>query len=108
MLYISNAFSIGMIQDKEVTLKVTEVSTETVKSLLQAKSWTSAVGHQGTSDILTNLLNIEVPMNRIALKLQKGDMLIVFQLLVRLEEGKVLTKEEIEQLPFKFFTVEVI
>jgi len=108
MVYVSNAFSLGMIQDTSVTLKVTEVDAEKAKSLLQAQSFTSAVGHNGTSEILNSLLGIGVPMNRIALKLQKGDALIVFQLLTRLEEGKVLSKEEVEKLPFKFFLVEVI
>jgi len=108
MLYVSNAFSLGMLQGSQVDLKVSEVDTATVKSLLQAQSFTSAVGHQGTSEILTNLLGITVPTNRVALKLVKGDNLVVFQLLTRLEEGKVLTKEELEALPFKFFLVEVL
>jgi len=107
MLYVGNAFSLGMLQDSEVTLKVTEVSLATVKELLQSSDWQSAIGHQGTSEILTSLLDTEVPMNRVALKLVKGDTLIVFQLLTRLEEGRVLSKEEIEKLPYKFFLVEI-
>jgi len=65
MLYVGNAFSLGMLQESEVTLKVTEVSTDTVKSLLQTKSFQSAVGHQGTVDILKSLLDMDIQMNRI-------------------------------------------
>jgi len=108
MLYVGNAFSLGMLQGSEVTLRVTEVSVQMVKSLLQAQDFQSAVGHQGTADIVTSLLDIAVPMNRVSLKLEKGDTLVVFQLLTRLEEGRVLTKEEVEKLPFKFFLVEVL
>jgi len=108
MLHISNAFSLGMLQGSEVTLKVTEVNLATVKSLLKAQDFQSAVGHQGTADIVTSLLDVAVPMNRISLKLGKGDTLVVFQLLTRLEEGRVLSKEEVEKLPFKFFLVEVL
>jgi len=108
MLHISNAFSLGMLQGSEVTLKVTEVGTETVKTLLKSQDFQNSIGHQGTADILTSLLDVNVPMNRASIKLQKGDALIVFQLLTRLEEGKVLSKEEIEKLPFKFFLVEVL
>jgi hypothetical protein len=108
MLYVSNAFSLGMLQVSEVTLKVTEVNLATVKSLLKAQDFQSAVGHQGTADIVTSLLDVAVPMNRISLKLGKGDTLVVFQLLTRLEEGRVLSKEEVEKLPFKFFLVEVL
>ena len=108
MLYVSNAFSLGMLQFSEVTLKVTEVSVQSVKELLQSQTFTSAVGHQGTADIVTSLLNVAVPMNRVSIKLQKGDTLVVFQLLTRVEEGRVLSKEELEKLPFKFFLVEVL
>lgn len=44
-------------------------------------------------------------MNRTQLKLTKNDILIVFQLGVRIEEGKVLTRDEILQLPYKFVKV---
>jgi len=107
MLHLSNAFSLGMLQDSETTLKVAEVDTAIVKNLLVSQPWQSAVGHQGTADILSSLLGVTVPMNRVTLKLGKGDILVVFQLLTRLEEGKVLTSEELEKLPFKFFLVEV-
>ena len=108
MLYVSNAFSLGMLQFSEVTLKVTEVSVQSVKELLHSQTFTSAIGHQGTADIVTSLLNVAVPMNRVSIKLQKGDTLVVFQLLTRVEEGRVLSKEELEKLPFKFFLVEVL
>jgi len=107
MLHLSNAFSLGMLQDSEATLKVAEVSLATVKEMLQSQDWQSSIGHQGTADILSSLLGVTVPMNRVTLKLGKGDILVVFQLLTRLEEGKVLTSEELEKLPFKFFLVEV-
>jgi hypothetical protein len=35
-------------------------------------------------------------------------ILIVFQLTGRLPEGKVLTEEELRQLQYKFFVVEVV
>ena len=38
-------------------------------------------------------------------KMKEGDMAIVFQLLQRLPEGKVLTEEEIKQLPSAWFMV---
>jgi len=107
-IFLGNAFSLGMLQASQVSLKVSEVDTATVKDLLQAQDFQSAVGHQGTSEILNSLLGIEVPMNRISIKLNKGDVLVVIQLLCRLEEGKVLTADEIRALPFKFYIVEVL
>ena len=49
-----------------------------------------------------------MPFNRVPIKLQKKDRLIVFQLLTRLEEGKVLSDEELMRLPHKFYVVEVL
>jgi len=104
--FIGNAFSLAMLESDSI-LKVSEADISTVTKLLQ-QGFQSCIGHQATSQILTDLLNINVPTNRVSIKLKKGDTLVVFQLLTRLEEGKVLTKEEIQALPYKFFVVEVV
>jgi hypothetical protein len=92
-------------------LFVRPIDLKRVKSLLKL-GFESAVGHQSTAEILTNLLGIEVPANRTAIKLQSGDALIVFQLSVRLAEGQVLSKEEVLDLYNKgqasFVAVEVV
>ena len=108
MLYVANTFSLNMLKETEATIKVSEVDTITVKSLLQSRNWESCVGHQGTVDILKSLLDMDVPFNRVAVKMEKGDLAIVFQLMQRVEEGKVLSKEELQTLPHKFLVVEVV
>jgi hypothetical protein len=107
MVYLGNAFSLNMLNAPEVQLKVSEISLQEAKNILSG-GFISAVGHQATADILSKLLDIPVLFNRIEVKLQKGDVLIVFQLLKRLEEGKVLTEEEIKNLPYKIMKVEVM
>jgi len=89
-------------------VRVKETTLEHVKTLLNEKEFISAVGHQSTADILTKLLEINVPVNRTAIKLAENDKLIVFQLMARLEEGRVLTADEVLRLPFKFFLVELL
>ena len=54
------------------------------------------------------LLGIEIEANRIPIKLSEGDVLIVFQLLERLPEGKVLSEEELKKLKYKFYKVEIL
>ncbi len=61
----------------------------------------SATGHQGTAELLSTLLDIEIPTNRISIEMQPGDKALVFRLKKRVEEGKVFSKEEIAQLPFE-------
>jgi len=115
-IYLSNAFSLNMLNlnpevPTPVRLFVRPIDLQRVKSLLEL-GFESAVGHQSTAEILSTLLGIEVPMNRTAIKLQSGDIMIVFQLGVRLNEGQVLSKEEVFELYNKgqasFAMVEVV
>ncbi len=98
-VYISNAFSLSMLPDRfyGYVFVMRNVELDTVKSNL-AKGFVSAVGHPGTATALTNLLGMDIPVNRIPIKLNSGDSLFVFQLSVRLAEGQILTKDEVERL----------
>ena len=69
-------------------------------------TFTSAVGHQGTAEILSMLFEVPIPVNRITIKMQPGDSAIVFRLLERLPEGKVLSVEELKSLPYEFGLLE--
>jgi len=105
MLFISNAFSLSMVTPP-CSIKVEQVDLERVKKFFD-EPFQSAVGHQSTAEVITRLTGTLIPVNRVNLQLYKSDMLIVFQLLQRLEEGKILTKQELEQLPYKFLLVTV-
>jgi hypothetical protein len=62
----------------------------------------SAIGHKATAEILSYLLNYDIPVNRIQVQMKKGDIAIVFKLKQRIEEGKVLSREEIEKVGYEF------
>jgi hypothetical protein len=105
--YLANAFSLGMLPDQEETvLRVRKVSVEEAIAFVKDE-FTSVVGHPGTSSVLEKLLNVPVPTNRIAIKLVPGDKILVFQLMTRLQEGQVLSEEELKELRFAFYIVEV-
>ncbi|MFZ8787502.1 STIV orfB116 family protein [Thermocrinis sp.] len=112
-VFLSNSFSLGMLQSPEqpLTLRVRQLSLEEAKSLLR-EGFVSAVGHQATAEILTTLLGTTVPFNRVAITLRAGDALLVFQLRVRLEEGRILTRDEVLSLyeggQASFYLVEVL
>jgi hypothetical protein len=108
MYYISNAFALSMLSEVPVNIRVSELSAEEVRKLLAENEFTSTIGHQSTSLILSELLQMQISMNRVQIKLSKNDKLIVYQLMQRVEEGKILTREEILQLSSKFFFVEII
>ena len=62
----------------------------------------SAVGHQSTAAILTTLLGVEIKMNRINFIQEQHQEALVFKLLGRPEEGRILTLSEIEGIGYKF------
>ena len=98
-VYLSNTFSLGMLNNSApVNLVVRPISLDEVKALLRNNGFESCIGHAATAELLSNLLDIEVPVNRIAIKVVSGDAVIVFQLQIRLAEGHILTKEELIDL----------
>jgi len=93
------------------TIRVRPISLEDVRGVLKSTSFTSAVGHESTASLLSTLLGLPVEACRVQITLSPGDRAIIFQLLVRLPEGAVLTREEIQALyaegRISFYMVEV-
>lgn len=78
------------------------ISLEEAQKLVQENEILSAVGHESTAEILTELLGIEVPVNRITFEQETGQQALVFKLNVRQPEGVILSREEIEAIGYKF------
>ena len=56
----------------EGTFTLKDITLEEARNLVKENEILSAVGHQSTADILTTLLETEVPMNRIQFAQEKG------------------------------------
>ena len=108
-IVIANAFSLSMLPRYETYaassywLYVQKLPLCAVRRIIERAQKMgvpiiSAVGHASTAQLLSKLLGIEVPASRTAITMNAETMLIVFQLLERLPEGKVLTEEEVKQL----------
>ena len=82
--------------------RLEDITLDKAKELIKENEILSAVGHQSTSDILTTLLETEIPMNRIQFAQETKQQALVFKLNGRPEEGKILTTEEIEAIGYKF------
>lgn len=82
--------------------KLLDITLEEAKLIVSKNEIDSAVGHQSTADILTTLLGKEIPMNRQMFSQKIGQSCIVFKLSGRPEEGKILNKQEIEDIGYKF------
>jgi hypothetical protein len=61
----------------------------------------SAIGHETAALFLKELLAVDVPTNRIAITMEVGDEAIVLRMKERLPEGKVLSSEEMDRIPYE-------
>ena len=62
----------------------------------------SAIGHQSTAEVLTELLETPIAMNRIQFSQDVGQSAIVFKLKGRPPEGVILGRDEIEAIGYEF------
>ena len=91
-MYLVNAFSLQMVREFPCTIQVNEVRNLPVGLI-------SAIGHADTAAVL------RVPMNRVTVKLNKGESIYVAQLIGgRLPEG---TTSLPEGFRFRFFKVTI-
>jgi hypothetical protein len=92
---------------KKVVVVQRIVSPSEARQLL-ANGFVSAVGHQSTAEIISAVLGIYVPYNRVNIYLEPSDEAICFILKARPPEGRVLSIEEIEQIGYYFVHVKVL
>ena len=103
-ILLANAFSLSMLPFERSVLVVEQIDKQKALEILQ-RGFTSVIGHQATADFLSKLLGINVPANRATITLDEETVLVVFQLMQRLPEGTVLSKKEIDEIPYKFYLV---
>lgn len=98
MLYLASAFSISMVHGfDEVNIHIRKISLETAKEVLKLNEFTSIVGHEGTAQLFSMLLDTPVQANRVFVTLNENDVVLVGNLCCRLPEGKVLNYDELKE-----------
>lgn len=78
------------------------LSLKDARRIAKRENYESAIGHEATAEILTELLGVSVTLNRINNKQKPGDQAVVFKLRGRPEEGRILTREEIDRIGYDF------
>jgi hypothetical protein len=89
MVYLCNAFSLNMlINPKDVSVQIKEVSSSEVSDALTNGKLTSAVGHADTARVFSSILGADVQANRCNVELNHSDECYVGQYIgPRLPEG---------------------
>ncbi|OFC30692.1 STIV orfB116 family protein, partial [Acidithiobacillus caldus] len=67
------------------------LSVEQAQAFLAAGEFCSAIGHESTAQLLSQLLRRDIPFQRQTVAMEPGDDALVFRLQGRLPEGCLLT-----------------
>ncbi|WP_371375476.1 STIV orfB116 family protein [Sporomusa aerivorans] len=104
---MENSYPIAILNGAIITADG-EYSCQTIslaeaKQLLQsAPGIISAVGHQATAELLTDLLGIKINFSRINFHQTAGQQALVFKLNSRPPEGVILSRVELEAYGYQF------
>ena len=88
------------------TFKFSRIETVDAVRLLKTDGFKSAIGHESTAKLLSKLWDMDIPVNRNQIRMWIGDRAIVFRLLTRLPEGKVLNEEELSKISYELGLLE--
>lgn len=90
-ILLCNAFSLNMLANLNATVKTEELSVAQVKEELE-KGFQSGMGH--STELISALLGMEIPMNRSTNKIEDGQSILVAQYVgPRLPEGAIMLPE---------------
>ena len=85
--------------------RLSSIFLESAKNYV-SDGFESAIGHQSTAEILSELLEQDVPVNRVNYAQDIGDVAIVFKVNGRPPEGTILSRNEIEDIGYSFKLLE--
>lgn len=108
MLYLLNSAILPLKEGEKYLIKAKEITIQEAKELVTKEQFTSAIGHQATAELLSNILGINIPMNRISIKVTHGDKILAFMLKQRLAEGVVIkTADELQKIGYELWLFEI-
>lgn len=79
----------------------TEINEEKAKEVCRS-GVISAVGHRSTAKLISEKLDTKIVPARRRINLKKNDEVLVFQLLQRIPEGKVISLEKLRKIPYRW------
>lgn len=91
------------------TYRLSDISVEKAREILADGNFISAIGHESTANIISTVLGIEVPMNRVNASFDNiGDLAVCFKLNSRPKEGSILSYEDLVEIGFSWKLLERI
>ena len=102
-IILTNTFSPLML--KHGDCKVREIREREALMLLKRDGFDSAISHEVTAELLTKRWGFPVEFNRVDLSVHRGMRIIAACPQFRADKAREFTKEEIEEAPWRFFSI---
>ncbi|AOY78202.1 hypothetical protein BJL90_02245 [Clostridium formicaceticum] len=96
----------GTVATTNGLYKISDISTNEAKALIREHGHISAIGHEATAEVMSEILEAKIEMNRIQFQQEVGQKAIVLKLNVRPAEGVILSRQEIEAIGYCFKLME--
>lgn len=90
----------GTVATTNGIYSIQNIDIETARKYVEQNSFISAIGHEATAQIMSELLGKEIPMNRIQFHQQVGQIAIVFKLNTRPPEGNILNIDQLNKIGY--------
>lgn len=100
------AFFNGTVATTNGLYRIKDIDIDTAKELVKQNGFISAIGHEATAEIMSEVLGLTIPMNRIQFHQKVGQLAVVFKLKERPPEGIILNRTEVENIGYGFKVME--
>lgn len=98
----------GTIATTDGIYAISSIEVPQIKALIKQYGFISAIGHEATAALVSDVLGMTIPYNRIAFCQQVTQKAVVFKLNERPPEGVILDRKAIETIGFTFKIMERI
>lgn len=88
------------------TYRYSAFTEDQARALVRSRPWRSAIGHEATARMLSELLGIDCPCVREHWRQQPGDVALVFRLKSRPPRAGHLTRGEVEAIGCEWGLIE--
>ncbi len=96
----------GTVATTNGLYRVSDLTVDEAKEILCENGYVSAIGHESTAKIISELMEMDIPMNRINFAQMVGQKAVVFKLNRRPKEGTVLSRDQVEEVGYSFKLME--
>jgi len=96
----------GTVATTNGLYRISNIDIVHAKEYIKQNGFVSAIGHDATAKIMSEILGYNISMNRIQFHQEVGQIAIVFKLNERPPEGDVLNKEQVELIGYSLKKME--